>query len=207
MDGNSDEDGLVVFSKGLITLTNIEAVYNDGDGVYLDNQIPGATGGVTIIAGLNKGNAFHGNWGDGLVVFTNGAVTMTNLYANNNGDGYGVYIDNAGVGATTIKQVGTWNGYDYWTEGNSFSGNEYGGLYITSNGAVTVDLFQARDNNGTGIEIDADGGVGAVTINGKANFDGNLANNSDGGINITAKGNIILTKIDASWNWNYGASL
>ena len=207
IDGNSDEDGLVVFSKGLITLTNIEAVYNDGDGVYLDNQIPGATGGVTIIAGLNKGNAFHGNWGDGLVVFTNGAVTMTNLYANNNGDGYGVYIDNAGVGATTIKQVGTWNGYDYWTEGNTFSGNEYGGLYITSKGAVTVDLYQARDNNGTGIEIDADGGVGAVTINGKANLDGNLANNSGDEIDITAKGNITLTKIDASWNLDHGASL
>jgi putative surface-exposed virulence protein len=206
-DGNSDEDGLVVFSKGLITLTNIEAVYNDGDGVYLDNQIPGATGGITINAGLNKGNAFHGNWGDGLVVFTNGAVTMTNLYANNNADGYGVYIDNTGVGGITIKQLGTWNGYDYWTEGNSFSGNAYGGLYITTNGPVTVDLFQARDNHDTGIEIDADGGVGAVTINGKANFAENLFGNWGNGIKITAKGNITLSKLEGGWNGQNGAFL
>ncbi len=79
------ENGLVVNSKGLITLTNVAAQYNDGIGVELNNQVPGATGGVTINATANNGNAFIGNTLEGLAIYTNGAVTITNIYANDNG--------------------------------------------------------------------------------------------------------------------------
>ena len=206
--------GLVVFSKGLITLMNIEAIGNDGAGVYLNNQTAGATAGVTINAGLNKGNTFMGNYGDGvdfgngLVILTNGVVNLTNIFANNNEYGYGVIIDNSlSTAGVTIKQVGSWGGDNYWTEGNSFSGNAFDGLNITSNGPVTVTFFQARNNGESGIVVDADGGIGTVTINGSANFDGNVSENGDGGIDIIAKGNIILNKIDARWNWDHGALL
>ena len=78
-------DGLKIESKGLITLTNIRANDNGGNGVYLDNKISGGTAGVTINAGTGKGNEFQGNRLSGLVIRTNGAVTATNLYSANNG--------------------------------------------------------------------------------------------------------------------------
>ena len=208
-DGNSDENGLFVESKGLITLTNVSAFYNDGIGVQLNNQVPGATSGVTINAGANKGNAFVGNTFEGLAIYTNGAVTITNIYANDNGydGGYGALILNpTGTSGVTIKQTGSWSGQDYWAEGNTFSNNSFGGLFIGSNGAVTVDFFQARDNGGFGIEVFSAGGTGAVTIKGTNNLDRNLSYNGRG-MRVTSRGNITLTNVDVSENGDYGASL
>ena len=77
-------DGLKINSKGLITLLNIRANNNGGYGIYLDNKT-WATAGVTINAGTGKGNEFQGNRLSGLVISTNGAANLTNLYASNNG--------------------------------------------------------------------------------------------------------------------------
>ena len=51
----SNEDGLYIESKGLVTLTNITAEDNDGYGVYVANNQTGATAGVTINAGRGLG--------------------------------------------------------------------------------------------------------------------------------------------------------
>jgi hypothetical protein len=214
---NNNGDGLSIVAKGLITATNLSTNSNIGYGVYLDNQIPGATGGVTINAVSGMGNEFQWNTLDGLRILTNGPVTLTNIYASNNlywdevdpaTGGYGVYIDNSpGTAAVTIKQVGSWCGNNYCTEGNSFNGNRDGGLRINTKGAVTVSFFQARDNWDTGILVDADGGVGAVAISGMPNWGDNLANNGGDGIDVAAKGNITLSKLQASGNNGYGGLL
>ena len=122
--------------------------------------------------------------------------------------GYGVFIDNSGgSGAVTIKQVGQWGVENSWAEGNVFSGNYKDGLYIWTKGAVTAGFFQARDNGADGIYIDASGGSGAVSLTGTTNLWGNLSNNGSDGLNITAKGNITISKVDASSNGSYGAYL
>ncbi len=79
-------------------------------------------------------------------------------------------------------------------------------MFIGTNGPVTVDFFQARDNGGFGIEVFSTGGTGAVTIKGTNNLDRNLSYNGRG-MRITARGNITLTNIDTSENGEYGASL
>ena len=53
-------DGLMVLSKGLITLLNIGANKNGGYGVYLDNKMSGGTAGVTINAGRAKAMSSRG---------------------------------------------------------------------------------------------------------------------------------------------------
>ena len=112
-----------------------------------------------------------------------------------------------GTGAVTIKQVGQWGVQDYWAEGNYFSHNYEGGLRVVSNGAVTVAFWQAVGNLTDGIYIDNDGGSGAVSITGTSNYWDNLAYNHDNGLELYAKGNITLSKIQANGNWTNGALL
>ncbi len=78
-------DGLNILSKGLITLLNVRANHNGGNGVYLDNKTTNGTAGVTINAGTGNGNEFQGNRLSGLVIHTNGPAALTNLYSANNG--------------------------------------------------------------------------------------------------------------------------
>jgi hypothetical protein len=214
-DGNSDEDGIRIFSKGLITLSNISANGNDGYGAYLNNLAGSA--GVTVNATTGKGNEFQWNFKDGLRIRTNGAVTLTNIYGSNNYfqentdppfGGYGVNIDNTGgTAAVMLKQLGSWCGSYFCTEGNTFSNNLSGGLNIDSRGAVTVAFFQARDNDGNGISINTTSPSGAVTFSGTSNYWDNLAGNLSTGIQIGSLGNITLTKVRANGNdWN-GATL
>ena len=62
-----------------------------------------------------------------------------------------MYIDkDNGTASITFKQVGSWCGNNYCIEGNAFNGNRDGGLWLKTNGAVTVAFYQARDNWGTG---------------------------------------------------------
>ena len=61
----------------------------------IDNFWAGSTAGVTINAASGKGNEFQWNENAGLKIRTNGAVTITNVFANDNGGdllgvGYGV---------------------------------------------------------------------------------------------------------------------
>ena len=213
-DSNSDEDGLRILSKGLITLSNVSSNNNDGYGATLTNTA--GIAGVTINATTGKGNEFQWNSLDGLRILTNGAVALTNIYASNNLyddgvnpnlGGYGLYIDNhTGTAAVTIKQVGSWCGNNFCTEGNSFSNNLSGGLWLSTKGTITVAFFQARDNRDMGMYID-DGGTGAVTLSGTSNYWENLAYNWGSGLQITAHGNITLSKIQANSNGNNGAAL
>ena len=210
------ENGLEITSKGAITLTNIVAMDNSGTGVILNNQIAGATAGVTINPGSGTPAAFFVyNGDDGLFIRTNGAVTLTNINATENGD-YGVLIDNStGTAGVTIKSTGTWGaGFDYndiWEWGNSFSRSGYDGLSIISNGPVSVTVHQARENQDEGIRIIATGGPGAVTVTGTANsfaqvFDNGSDINEDG-IHIQANGLITLTRVETRGNYAAGAYL
>ncbi|NTW08114.1 MAG: hypothetical protein HGA28_00920 [Anaerolineaceae bacterium] len=209
---NSD-DGLKILSKGLVTLVNINANDNHGYGATIDNWISGATAGVTLNAPTGKGNEFQWNANSGLRIRTSGPVTITNVFANDNGSddfhaGFGVDIQNDfGAGAVTIKQVGHWDVWEGRAEGNVFSNNYEGGLRIQTRGAANVAFFQASDNGLDGIYIHALAGTGAVTLTGTANYRENLVDNGSQGLVINAKGNITISKIDASRNESNGATL
>ncbi len=212
----TSENGLEINSKGAITLTNIMAMDNNGIGVYLNNKVMGTTAGVTINPGSAMGYGyFVYNADDGLVIRTNGAVTLANINATENGD-YGVLIDNSsGTAGVTIKSTGTWGaGFDYndiWSWGNSFSRSGYDGLSIISNGPVSVTVHQARENQDEGIRIIATGGPGVVTVTGTTSSFAQIQDNgtdiNEDGIHIEANGLITLTNIEARGNYAAGAYL
>jgi len=77
------KDGLFIYTKGAITLSNVTAVGNtEGIGTYLSNDFSDTKPSAVTIKGTNN---FSENGWDGLRVYTYGAITISNITANDNG--------------------------------------------------------------------------------------------------------------------------
>ncbi|HUH97241.1 MAG TPA: hypothetical protein VLZ89_07790, partial [Anaerolineales bacterium] len=199
-------DGLDGYSYGAIKASNIHAFNNGCDGAYLDNSRASTAQSVT----LTNYNAFNYDGCDGLDVFSNGAVTLSSLSANDSG-GYGTFI------ANNTSSV-TLSGND------SFNGSYQYGLYVLSYGTITVNTttLVAEGNgitgsdSGGGVYLDncIDSGSGctigaakAVTLNGTNVIDLNYGQYYDGvtttpqaGLVIYSKGSIKVNNLTASDN-------
>ncbi|MCC7119128.1 MAG: hypothetical protein IT310_11425 [Anaerolineales bacterium] len=219
---NNGWDGLFVLSNGAITVMDFDAYYNgqenfdnadagdpiddsSGYGVYLSSD----TGNVSV--GTNRkgwSNGLQNNFLSGLMIFTDGTVTLNNIVASNNGgyfnltgfdplihDGYGAYVDNSTAATPkAVTLLGT---------NNQFNGNAEEGLIVFTKGAIKVNDLSASDNDGTGIILDnssAPGAVGGVTVSAYLGADNNLQS----GLIITSLGAITINVIDA---WGSGNSL
>jgi len=181
--------GLYAVSRGAITISNLTASDNSGQGASISN-----TGAATAQAVKLTGyGTFLDNTGAGLGVSSLGAVSAANLNASDNG-GAGASLSNdinGAVGSLTLS--GT----------NQFSDNASTGLYLSSRGAITISNLTASGNGKGG------GGVGAnvnntnaltpqaVKLTGYASFIDNanagLQLYSNGAItaaNLTARGNV-----------------
>ena len=198
--------GLWVSSKGAITVNNVNADGNgsDGssDGAYLDDDFTGAVGGVSVTNTATYSPSFNNNKGnDGLEVYSLGTITVMDLDATGNSND-GVYLKNfAGTGNVSLgtARVG-------WV--NSLSGNRLDGLYVDSQGLVTLANIDAENNgyyddvafrsHGYGAYIDniyPATGIG-VTLTGTNIFNGNYLS----GLEIYSNGNITLNSIEANNN-------
>jgi hypothetical protein len=193
-------EGLSIFSKGVVTLANITATYNNSTGVYIDNAAS-PVGSNVVLGGTNL---LRDNYYSGLEILSNGAVSINNLSANANGVsgsgyGYGAYIDN--TTASSPKPV-TLTGV------NEFYFNQSGGLYITSKGAITVYRLTASDTVA---------GIGAVLNNISGNplsppnvallVYANINGNSSSGLLINSYGVVTLNNVTANDNGFYGVEV
>ncbi len=184
---DNGDTGLVIWSKGAITLQDITANHNDTDGAYLDNLA--GTGNVT----LTGTNIFSENVNGGLVVWSKGAISASNLIANANDGLWGANLhNNAAAGSMPITLTGS----------NEFKFNG-GGLRIQSNGAITLNNIVASNNhnyNGVWLVNDSSTVNSSVTLTGTNIFN----DNNYGGINIYSKGIISLNNVKANGN-GFGA--
>ncbi|MBL8089438.1 MAG: right-handed parallel beta-helix repeat-containing protein [Anaerolineales bacterium] len=191
--------GLRIFSYGAVVLNNLTANYNlgaGGAGVYIENHTSTMVKPVTI----NGTNMMNYNGGDGLVIFSLGAIKVNNLMASYNADGYGAVLDNDG--SATISQPVTVTGYGI------FNNNTDSGLLIYTNGNVTLANITANNNTDYGAYILAvnpiTNGVANVTITGVNTFNNNV---NDDGLYLVNDGMITLSNITANGNGNIGAML
>ncbi len=195
-------DGLDVVSKGNITLNNITASYNlnttssiAGSGAVIANNKAGSTGNVT----LTGTNLFNNNANNGLVVTSFGTVSLQNLTANGNQGlagtayGYGVTINNSG-GSTKNVVIGG-------TLGNTFSGNAFKGLDITSLGTISVTGITAAGNLDDGVSLDS--------VNSGVSLTGNnvFTNNHANGLVVLAAGPISASNLYVDHNGSGGPGL
>ncbi len=190
-------DGLWIESRGTIRVTNVTATYNTGGvGVYLDNQWGGAVGSVIAAGYVNSSN----NGAIGLEVYSNGAVTLANLFTvGNTLEGTYVSNDSNPLLPANVTIGGT----------NVFSENGKDGLYIVSYGAVLVNNVTANDNGNPaaayGVNIQNAGGSlsRAVSVAGLNTFNGNYS----GGLFVQSLGAITVSKVTASNNLGTGVTL
>jgi hypothetical protein len=187
--GNNDY-GLQILSLGAVSLNNLTADNNVLEyGAYISNAGTGASGGVTI-AGINS---FSGNDDYGLGVASRGAVTLENVTANGNKTADGVNIDNAaGTGDVTLTGTQTFT--------NNGNGDGDDGLYIRSQGNVSLAGVVATGNKDEGVEIDNTPGSASATVQiGGTNV---FSNNVGNGLLIYSEGNVGLNNVTANTNTN-----
>ncbi len=192
-DGNHDI-GLAAFSKGAISASNVTANDNANEwGVELDNTIGAAS--ITLFGT----NVFNGNGHDGLTVSSNGAITLSSVTANNDGQShvanvFGVWLDNSGGTNQMVMLTGV----------NIFNGDYSGGIYVNSKGAIKLTNVTANDSIvGPGATLLNDIGKSGITLTGFSMFN----NNAGDGADINSSGTITLTKITADNNVGDGLSI
>jgi hypothetical protein len=202
-NGNTG-DGLHVLSKGAITLTNLTANGNKaapGYGVYLENDRDGAVGGVTLTNASTFSASISNNAGNGLTIYSRGAITIKDLDAIENGSS-GVYLNNLNTTSTLGSNVTVGTLRLNWI--NNFDWNNGTGLAIYSEGVVTLYNLSASSNKvGNGLVVDnvGSGTPKAVSLLGAGWFDDNAMS----GMLIDTQGLVTLNKISASGNGEDGA--
>jgi hypothetical protein len=207
---NPNSVGLEAWSKGNITVNNVQAVDNQGavsyapvsqfiSGILPDNCLYvgsacTGSGTVSVLSSLGASKASGNTLGEGLSIFSHGAVTVSGFSSTNNGGG--AYIDNTpGAGTLTITK-------------STFSNNTgaQGGLMAYSARAITLNGVQADANpNGYGVEINnclidclGSGNVSILSTLGP-----NSMSSNQYGLWIESAGSVLVNGATASNNSNW----
>jgi hypothetical protein len=180
---NNSFHGLNIISKGPVVVSNISSVNNRWSGIMIGSSsfdfYPSAVTGSNLET--------TSNWADGLDIYAKGPVTLTNILASYNSQN-GVNIDNTHAALPALIKV---------KKGN-FNNNGWTGLYIQSNGNVTVDSIMSNYNS-QAIYVGTDGIVtllGSLYTN---QFNGSFGGSPSVDIESTA-GAVTLNKFSASNN-------
>jgi len=180
-----------------VLLENVEVKNNTNNrGAQIDNDE--STGSVTI---NNSKFINNGNNDDGLYIDARGSVTLLNVTAYENGD-EGVEIDNRdSTNRAPVQLLGT----NVFTNIATGTGNNGYGLYIRSDGAITLNNITADDSTSSGgayIDNDESGANSSstVTITGTNSFSDNGNGDGDYGLQIISRGQVTLENIIANDN-------
>ncbi len=188
---SNDEYGLVLYTRaGSITLSNIDANFNNRDNLLIDNCYDAAgvcTSPAAPVSLTNVSATYSAN-GNGIDLVASGAVTLTNVNASFNK--FASFVDNsyavAAAPVTIIKST-----FSYTVSG--------AGLEVYSKGRVVLNSVTASNNSLRGVYIYNEYPTGSVTLlagQGNNTFWGN----GNTGLEITALGPVSLAMVDSSFN-------
>ena len=203
----NDGNGFFIQTQGAVTLNNVTADGNTWGGIYINScyDDSGCTGqGDVTFSGTND---FSGNTGGkGLLLYSNGNVTLNNVTADNNLE-QGVLIDNCDSTSGNCNPSGNVGGKVVLKGVNSMNNNGGSNLEIYANGDITIsgttadpsardgfilktskDIYICnsllKDNSGYGINADL---PGILTLS-NVLFSGNTL----GDTNLTGGGTIVV---------------
>jgi putative surface-exposed virulence protein len=194
---DNDSSGLEVYAKGNITLNTVEATNNDNYGAFLDNclQVGSTgvclgTGTVTVNAPISFTNNFNENVNDGLHIESKGNISLTNIAANHNYEGFGAYLRNSFTGsAGTMTITATTDQFNYFS-----SYNAKAGLVVDSFGNISLTKVNACENYGRGAELYNDLAPTPKTV---MVTNGIFNDNNNDGLLILSKGAVTLSGVMA----------
>jgi len=135
------------------------------------------------------------------MVTSQGPITVANLTASNNANGYGADLENDTTSDLAPQKV-TLSGT------NLLSENLYSGLYIWSSGPLSVGSLTACGNGMEGAYLrntaaGVDGSAQPVTLSGSYT----LSDNGSHGLNIYSYGPVKLNNLTAAGNSGVGAAV
>ncbi len=182
---NNVGGGLLAKSNGSITINNIIANGNGLHAVALDNS----TASSAQVVSMTGTNTINGNF-YGLDIESVGAITISNLTANSNPEGYGAYLKNS-TAATAQKVTLT---------GTNYFNSDFGGLEIISKGTITLNNVTANLNtNNAGVYLNNTAGTADVMIT-SGQFNNNVLSD---GLYVWSNGAITLNGVTADLNGSY----
>ncbi len=205
-------NGLEILSTGTLTLYNVTANSNTGEGALLGSSILPIGGSIYVDTdsnvdpgssyfGTDGSNADYGNGSNGLEAYANGEIDLYNVWADYNGQskvtGAGAVLNNLGGNSGVYIDTG------YYPSNNDFSYNYNDGLDITSKGEI--DLYNVvADYNGqskvTGAGAVLAGGSGEVSFGAGSSPNNDFSYNYDDGLDVTSTGRIDLYDTVADCN-------
>jgi hypothetical protein len=182
---DNDDRGLMIESNGAISWSGGSASGNIGDyGARLDNDSASSAKTITV-----SNVSSNGNETSGLLIYSLGKITLTNVSASNNVSGSGAILDNCRYDGSIPGCKGSGDVIVSGSYGKlEFNDNNYYGLKIDSRGVISLSNVNASGNN---IQ---DG----VNLN-------NAYQNATAG--ITVKATSTLTPSNFSDNWAYGLAI
>jgi hypothetical protein len=201
-NNNASGNGLLVESKGTITLDTVQANDNSLTGASLENcsylggQCQGS--GLVTVTSSTTGNQFNGNQFEGLVINSGGGIVVDHVTANNN-DLNGASLtstDTAVNGNVTVTQ-------------SQFDLSKHGtGLEIVSDGNISLTDIEASGNKNMGASLDTTDGTGTITVNASVPaVPSSFTGNNGTGLHAESGSTITLTDVTASNNEANGAYL
>jgi hypothetical protein len=182
-------EGLFINSAGNVLLTTI-GIGNAGGigGLYVDNSFGSAPSSITLSAATGKINAFGYNRGYGMLLISDGVISLSAI------ESYKNYYD--GIYARNYNGLGSITLLNSITEENGGAG-----VSFNSAGAITIKGLTSIANGfdrsgGWGIGLYNSFGVANISVSSSVlsnNYSGGMAANSLGAIAITnsvAEGNV-----------------
>lgn len=191
--------GLYVNSRGVISVSNVEASANSSYGMQLDNTAAVTTTPGVTVTGSSSTRTMVGGNALNLYIRSHGVVTVSNLSVLQSSAGNGADIDNRGVNTSPLGVT---------ISNCNFNYNTSYGLLAQSYGAITLRSVEALDNGSYGINLNnsaAATNVG-VTIAGKSGRS-SLSYNGSTGLSVNTRGKVTVSNILTVNNENGGIIL
>jgi hypothetical protein len=172
-------DGIYASVNGPVTIIDVRSGGNRGTGIFILNDESSSPQPVTV-----KKATLNNNEGDGLGVFSRGAILVDNITAESNGVN-GAYLKNYYTGATGGVTIASSMGE------NHFDNNGDTGLIVYTYKSISGSKITAQWNR-YGLDLQNSGGVGLGTISLNTV---RTTYNACEGIYIDANGAVLLTGI------------
>ena len=194
---NNGNSGLRITSNGLISIANTYCGSNGDMGIYARNS------SSTRNIGMNLKYVYAGsNTTTGVDLRSNGNVLWSYGGAWDN-KRYGAYIYNS-FGWPSSITIGGSSKEPMMFGHNGESGSGYHGLFLNSEGKITIKYTNASYNSGCGFNISNNVGITLQPVYITAV---EAEGNDETGLNVASNGSILIKGINCRQNGNFGANL
>ncbi len=193
MDGTSGSHGITVITNGAVNLSDVSVQNSALSGVYIDNR--GGTEDVTI-SGTNN---FSDNNNMGLLVYSRGDIFVSGVTASSNNLESGAFLDTASGSGNVSVSNSTFNGNGSNTDAH--------GIWVQSNGNVTLNYITANNNYYAGASVgnyNTDNFIGGNVFISNSIFNQNGLVADWDGLGVFALGDVEINNVTANENGYVG---